>query len=215
LTQRSKIFIWITVGAVCSVLLLLGTAHFMGIHFAKDKDPIVQTVTSNVISYADLVNLRNEEIQQIKDREIVRMLRDTALAYNLRPYPLCGLAFHESERLRKANEKWMDRNNRYSYGVFSLQLETVQSEVDKDATEDRLLTPAFNMHYAMMLFTKNLAKYHGSYELAIAAHNAGSVKNNHITNMDFVKKVYASTGEFAARYDLAKLQPTNKEGNGQ
>ena len=38
--------------------------------------------------------------------------------------------------------------------------------------------------------------------MAIAAHNAGTIYDKKITNVDFVKKVYTATGEVYAAYDL-------------
>ena len=81
-----------------------------------------------------------------------------------------------------------------------VQLETALL-FDKGATEAKLLIPTYNTHMAAVIFTHNLTKY-GSYELAIAAHNAGTVYDKKITNPDFVKKVYAATGEVVAKYDL-------------
>jgi hypothetical protein len=147
-----------------------------------------------------LISMTEDDFYRIKEQQIIQMVTDTAKACNIKPYILCGLAYHESSRFLYANRKIKDSNGRFSYGLFMIQLETAKG-YDKGATEDKLLNPYYNAHLAAIIFQKNLAKY-GKYEYALAAHNAGAVYNNKITNQDFVKKVYTSVGEVVAKYNF-------------
>lgn len=192
MTQRIKIFI-------CAAIFVIGLIISV-VGFSASQGTIAQIAVTNVIRYADLVNYTEEEITAIKDREIVRMLNDTALANGIKPYVFIGLSYHESDRFKQANKKRKDSNNRYSYGLFQVQLETALL-YDKGATDSKLLSPSYNMHIAAVIFKSNLAKYHGNYEMALAAHNCGTVFNGQIKNGDFVKKVYAATGEFATKFN--------------
>jgi len=172
-----------------------------GIAGCSDTMPgtATQATVTNVIKYADLVNMQDEEIREIKDREIVKMLNDTALANGIKPYVFAGLSYHESSKFNFANKRIKDSNGRFSYGLFQVQLETALL-YDKGATDSKLLSPAYNMHIAAVIFKSNLKKYGGNYDMAVAAHNAGTVFNGQITNLDFVKKVHAATGEFAVKF---------------
>ena len=149
------------------------------------------------------VNMQDEDIINLKHAHIVRMLKDTANAYSLKPYVFCGLSYYESDRFKQANKRRKDSNGRWSYGLFQIQLETALL-YDKTADEGKLLTPAYNMHIAALIFSSNLAKYKYNYDMAIAAHNAGTIFNGQIKNAEFVKRVYTSTGEFAVRFDPIK-----------
>ena len=166
--------------------------------------PLVVNTTSNQLSPSfttkDFINMTEEDFNKIKEKEIMKMIEDTAKAYGIKPYTFCGLSWHESSKFKYYNQRIKDSNGRWSYGLFMNQLETALL-YDKSATEAKLLNPAYNTHIAAVIFTHNLTKY-GSYEMAIAAHNAGTIYNKKITNPDFVKKVYAATGEVYAAYDL-------------
>ena len=148
----------------------------------------------------DFINMTEGDFNRIKEQEIMKMITDTAKAYGIKPYTFCGLSWHESAKFKYFNQRIKDNNGRWSYGLFMVQLETAIL-YDSVATESKLYTPNYNTHIAAVIFKHNLTKY-GSYEMAIAAHNAGTIYDKKITNVDFVKKVYTATGEVYAAYDL-------------
>ena len=173
---------------------------FGGPSVLNNKSSVISVSVSNTIPVKDLVNMTEDDFNRIKEAEIMKMITDTAKAYNVKPYIFCGLAWHESDHFKFANKKIKDSNGRFSYGLFMIQLETAKL-YDKDVTEAKLLSPAYNTHLFATIFHKNYVKY-GSIEYALAAHNAGAVYNNKISNPDFVKKVYMSIGEIVSKYDL-------------
>jgi soluble lytic murein transglycosylase-like protein len=148
----------------------------------------------------DFINMTDSAFYKIKEEQILEMIKDTSNAYKLKPTVMCGLAWHESDKFKFAHRKIKDSNGRWSYGLYMIQMETALS-IDKEAIESKLLTPAYNASIAHRIFQRNLAKY-GTYQYAIAAHNAGTIKNGKITNSDFVKLVYVSIGEIVSKNDF-------------
>ena len=182
------------VSVVVVFLFLLGLAGCM-MSCAENTKKTHPAITSESI-----VNMSLEDLAYIRDIEILNMISDTAKAYNIKPHVLCGLAYHESGKFSYAKKKIKDSNGKFSYGLFMIQLETAIL-YDKTATEEKLLTPAYNAHVASLIFQSNLKKYK-TYEMAIAAHNAGTIFNGKVTNGEFVKKVYFAIGEVASKYNL-------------
>ena len=147
------------------------------------------------------INMTTEDFNRIKAEEMIKMVTDTAKAYNIKPSIFCGLAYHESAKFSYANQKIKDSNGRWSYGLFMIQMETALL-YDKNVTETKLLDPSYNTHLSAIIFKKNFIKYGSRYDYALAAHNAFAVYNNKITNMDFVKKVKEAIGDVSTKYDL-------------
>ncbi|MFA5724240.1 MAG: transglycosylase SLT domain-containing protein [Candidatus Pacearchaeota archaeon] len=185
-------------GGTIGILLILGVGGIIGdkVFFRNSVDKVDIPVYKNM----DVIEMTEEEFYQIKEKEIMQMLIDTAKVYSIKTAVFCGLAYHESERFKYAHRKIMDRNNRWSYGLFMIQMETAKL-YDKSVTEAKLMTPRYNTHLAAVIFQKNLEKY-DTNEYAIAAHNAGTISNHKINNPEFVKKVYTAIGEVVAKYNF-------------
>jgi hypothetical protein len=182
-------------------LFLFGLGSFLG-NLILPRHSAVLTSVPSVKTFAtkDLVNMTEEDFNKIKEKEIMKMIIDTSVAHGIKPSIFVGLSYHESAKFKYANQKIKDSNGKWSYGLFMIQLETAL-EYDKNATEEKLLTPTYNTSMAAKIFDHNLKKY-GSITYAIAAHNAGVIYNKKITNADFVKLVYAAIGEVVSKYDL-------------
>ena len=163
--------------------------------------PMSQISKSDNITIETLVNMSEDDIASLKEKYLMKMVSDTAKAYHIKQYTFCGLTWHESSKFKFANKKIKDSNGRFSYGMFMIQMETAIL-YDKTVTETKLLTPAYNTHLAAIIFTHNLEKYNGSYDYTLAAHNAGAVYNNRITNPDFIKQVKIATADIVNMYDL-------------
>ena len=176
-----------------ALFILLGTSVYF------NPSTTIPAITTHTVTQVDFINMTEDQFYQIKEKEILGMLVDTAKVYGINPYIFCGLSYHESDRFHQAHKKRIDSNHKYSYGLFQVQMETAKL-YDKNVSETQLLTPAYNAHMAALIFTKNLSRY-GSYDLAIAAHNAGTIHDGKIQNTGFVKEVYASTGVLVAKYD--------------
>ena len=190
------------VGAIVTFLLIVTSLFWIPavVSFFSSATPVATTSSIQSFTAKDFISMTEEDFNRIKEKEIVKMITDTAKVYGIKPYIFCGMSWHESAKFKYYNQKIKDSNGKWSHGLFMVQLETALL-FDKSATEVKLLSPAYNTHMAAVIFVHNLSKY-GSYELAIAAHNAGTIYDKKITNPDFVKKVYAATGEVVAKYDL-------------
>ncbi len=91
--------------------------------------------------------------------------------------------------------------NDASYGLMQVLLSTAKT-IDKNATADALYDPAYNMSIGIQYIAKNLNRYNGNVQDAIAAYNAGSAMKNAdgdyvnsqgVTNVqDYVDKVYSN-----------------------
>jgi hypothetical protein len=150
----------------------------------------------------DFINMTDSVFYKIKEQEIMNMLIDTAKAHGLKPAIFCGLSWHESAKFKYAHKKIMDSNKKWSYGLFMIQLQTAQG-VDPKASEEKLLTPAYNAWIAAQLMEKSLVKYK-RYDYAISSHN-GTIERKDFTkkvNYEYVKLVYASVGEIIAKNDF-------------
>lgn len=186
------------------VIIAVFILYFTGnISFSNTAivNPSQQFPTVKSLSTKDFINMTDSVFFKIKEQEIMSMIKDSAKAHGLKPEVICGLSWHESAKFQYAHKKILDRNKKYSYGLFMIQLDVALS-IDPKATEEKLLTPVYNTWIAMQLFDKNLIKYGNRYPYAIAAHNAGVIYHDKITNPDFVKLVYTSIGEIIAKNDF-------------
>jgi soluble lytic murein transglycosylase-like protein len=165
------------------------------------SNTITQTQLIKTIPIQDLINMSDDELVRIKEEYILKMVIDTARTNNINPAIFVGLAWHESSRFKFANKKIKDSNGRFSYGLFMIQLETAKL-YDKNATEEKLLAPTYNTYLAALIYKKNYSKYGNNNDFALAAHNAGAVYNNKITNLDFVKQVKTAIGDVVTKFDL-------------
>ena len=64
-----------------------------------------------------------------------------------------------------------------SWGMVQLLLGTAKG-LDPDATVEKLLDPVYNIDLAAKLISKNLVRYNGNIQDAIAAYNAGSARKD-------------------------------------
>lgn len=186
-----KRFWWIILSFVFVSFVVMGVMFYRSPATTKSEliHPIIETSPA-----AAFINMTEDEMESTIERQMFKMILDTATGYRIDYHVFRGLAYHESDRFRQAYKKRIDSNNKYSYGLFQIQFETAKL-YDKNVTEKKLLTPAYNAHIAAIIFSTNLVRYNGDYELTIAAHNAGYISHGHIANMDFVKKVNAAIGD--------------------
>ncbi len=193
----------IIIGVVClTVALALGFIIISSNHNSASKDSseeITSTLTNSVISERELIRMDDLRISELREKYLVKMICDTARAYNIPEAVLCGLGHHESGRFKVLHTKIKDSNNKFSYGLFQIQLGTAVL-YEGSATEEKLLDPTYNLHLAAVIFKKNMEK-HGSVEKAIAAHN-GCIKDGRITNPNYMKEVYSSIGVVTVKYGL-------------
>ena len=155
---------------------------------------------STAIMPEDLINMTEDDISKLKEQYLIKMIIDSAKANNINPLILCGLGWHESFKFKFANKKILDSNKKWSYGVFMVQLETALL-YDKTATEEKLLMPTYNTHIAIVNYLNNRSKYKTD-EMAVAAHNAGTIYNKKIVNTEFVKLVKTAMGDVGMLYNL-------------
>ena len=200
-----KNIILVGVGIVIVVLLLalgIGISKFIwdplqaNPVFSQSQLQISKTTISN-----DFINMTEDDFNRIKETQIMKMIVDTAKVNNIKPVIFVGLSWHESSKFKFANKKIKDSNGRWSYGLFMIQLETARL-YDKEVTEEKLLTPTYNTHLAALIWKKNSLKYGNNIDYILAAHNAGAVYHNKITNPDFVKQVKTAIGDVVSLYDL-------------
>jgi soluble lytic murein transglycosylase-like protein len=165
-----------------------------------EKSGISKLDSSKIgLSKEDVLRMDDSDIATVREKYLVKMLCDTARAYNIPESVFCGLGYHESARFRVLHSKVKDSNAKFSYGLFQIQLGTAVL-YDGSATEEKLLDPTYNLHLAAVIFKKNMEK-HGSVEKAIAAHN-GCIKDGRITNPNYMKEVYSSIGVVTVKYNL-------------
>ena len=145
---------YVIVGIVL-LIILLGTGFYF-----HPSTTTVPALTTQLVSQAAFINMTEDQFYQIKEKEILGMLVDTARAHNINPYVFCGLAYHESNKFHEAHKKRIDSNHKYSYGLFQIQMETARL-YDKNVSETQLLTPADNARICALLFNKNLARHGG------------------------------------------------------
>ena len=150
-------------------------------------------IASKMITIDSLINMSDESLNALKQKELIAMITSTAKEYNINRNVFLGLTWHESAGFKYANKKIKDSNGRYSHGLFMIQLETAK-QYDKEANEYKLLRPTYNARLAAIIFNSNLKKY-GSVEYALAAHNAGTITNGVIKNAKFVTAVETAIGE--------------------
>jgi soluble lytic murein transglycosylase-like protein len=189
--------------SIAIVIVLLFTTVLNPFTIVKVQSTITQTQNQLVktISIEELINMSDDDFVKLKEVQIMKMIKDTAKTNNIKPYVFCGLAWHESSKFKFANKKIKDSNGRWSYGLFMIQLETARL-YDKEVTEEKLLTPTYNTHLAALIWRKNCLKYGNNIDYVLAAHNAGAVYHNKITNPDFVKQVKTAIGDVVSLYDL-------------
>jgi hypothetical protein len=167
---------------------------------AEPSKESIEIFDNTIISERDLIRMNDSNISLLREKYLVKMICDTAKAYNIPETVFCGLGYHESGRFKVLHTKIKDSNDKFSYGLFQIQLGTAVL-YDSGATEDKLLDPLYNAHLAAVIFQKNLVK-HGTIEKAIAAHNGCINKDGKITNPNYMKEVYSSIGVVTVKYNL-------------
>ncbi|MFA5195364.1 MAG: transglycosylase SLT domain-containing protein [Bacteroidales bacterium] len=199
-----NIIISIVTVAVIVLALLFGTSTitFVQNAFGATANNVVTLSQAQLktITPEDVINMTEDDFFKLKEQYLVKMIVDSAKTNNINPLVLCGLAWHESSKFKFANKKIMDSNKKWSYGLFMVQLETALL-YDKTATEEKLLMPTYNTHIAIVNYLNNRSKYKTD-EMAIAAHNAGTIYNKKIVNVEFVKLVKTAMGDMVLLYNL-------------
>jgi soluble lytic murein transglycosylase-like protein len=109
----------------------------------------------------------------------------TSSQYNLPKGLLPALCYVESNH--KVNAVHHDDGNGDSLGICQIKLATAQSLGFK-GTEEELMNPKTNIHYAGKYLAKQLVRYDGSVRKAVIAYNQGRVKT--LTTTKYQVKVF-------------------------
>lgn len=81
-----------------------------------------------------------------------------------------------------------------SYGLCQIKYQTAKELGFKGHISDLWLKPEINKYWALQYLKKQLKRY-GTVDKAIAAYNAGSLKNGEIRNTKYVRKVKLAFAE--------------------
>jgi len=108
-----------------------------------------------------------------------------SIQYHLPPGLLEALCFVETRHVASAIH--YDDGGRNSVGICQLQLRTAQ-DLGFEGTEEDLLDPATNIHYAAKYLSGQISRYHGNLEKAVIAYNRGNAKD--LTTTEYQRKVY-------------------------
>lgn len=98
-----------------------------------------------------------------------------SLDYSLPDGLLSSLCFVESSH--NVNALHEDDGTGNSVGVCQIKLQTANTLGFK-GTEEQLKKPDINIHYAALYLSKQLTRYYGNINKAVAAYNAGSYKES-------------------------------------
>jgi soluble lytic murein transglycosylase-like protein len=135
-----------------------------------------------------------------KEQAILPLVQSKAEQYSVEPALILAHIKQESAFDPKAYREEPAINDA-STGLMQLLLGTAKM-LDSNATEDLLYDPEYNVDLGTRLIAKNLTRYDGNLQDAIAAYNAGSARKNSdglysnskgIPNVQsYVNKVYAN-----------------------
>jgi soluble lytic murein transglycosylase-like protein len=135
-----------------------------------------------------------------KEQDILPLVQSKADAYGVEPALILAHIKQESAFNPKAYREEPTINDA-STGLMQLLLGTAKT-LDSNTTEEKLYDPEYNVDLGTRLIAKNLARYNGNLQDAIAAYNAGSARKNSdglysnskgVPNVQrYVDKVYAN-----------------------
>lgn len=121
--------------------------------------------------------------------DVVKIIRNSAKAYNIKPDVLLGICWVESNHIINV----INRNDPSgAYGVCQVLKSTAEDIVGQSLSAYTLLDPTVNSLLAAKYLRMKLDRYNNDVIKAIAAYNAGSArykKNGDLINIKYVNKV--------------------------
>lgn len=157
-----------------------------------------------------------------KEIEILPLVQDAAIRYNVPPSLILGHIKQESNYDRNAyrNEPAIKDA---SYGLMQILVGTAK-RLDSSATAVKLLDPAYNIDLGTQLIAQNLIRYGGDVKSEAAAYNAGTAykdengeyisKSGNTAVQGYVDKVYSNYQYYmkwlesgAKEFDITMINP--------
>lgn len=141
-----------------------------------------------------------------KELEILPIVKDAAAKYNV-PSALILAHIKQESNFDPNAYRAEPAIGDASTGLMQVLLGTAK-QFSPDATEEEMYDPAFNIDIGTAYIAKNLARYNGNVQDAIAAYNAGTARKNAdgkyvnsqgVTNVQsYVDKVYANFNNYSS-----------------